>query len=159
MVLTCRKQWDADLPIIERKLSDNVKTTRENGNVIGTTEVMVFNEETNGIQCLNYVKKGEVKSIKLFFKILRLLLLHWYYIQRKFCSNGKSTDKHLATLSLNLNSMHWVSIWQFHLMVLGFHLNYALTFMYPVIINCTVLFYRPWKYRCRDLNQRNFSGL
>ena len=96
------------MTIIDRKLSDNVKKTRENDNAIGTAEVMVFNEETSGTQCLSYVKKGEVKSIKLFFKILRLLLLslHWYYIQRKFCSTRESKDTYQDTLSLNLNSMH-----------------------------------------------------
>ena len=60
MVLTCRKQWEADLPIIDRKLSDIIKTKTVDGNVIGTAEVMVFNEETNGIQCLSYIKKGQV---------------------------------------------------------------------------------------------------
>ena len=93
MILTCRKQWEADLPIIDKKLSDSIKTKRVDGNVIGTAEVMVFNEETNGIQCLSYVKKGQVKSIKII--LLNITIIALVHIQKmSFCtlkSNGTCT--------------------------------------------------------------------
>ena len=80
------------MPIIERKLSDNIKTKTVDGYVIGTAEVMVFNEETNGIQCLSYIKKGQVKSIKII--LLNITPITLVHIRRMSFSTVKSNDKY-----------------------------------------------------------------